>query len=287
MTRAVQVVLLVGLVLAALGVGTLREQAMTQYLETQTYEDIYYLPPPSWLKVMSLDYDRALADLIWLRALVYFGEEFANRGAVKHVFNYGDSLLELDPDFERVYRWIGVAGVYTPEESPLAYIERSIDVLRRGTERFPENGKLAWDAGATIKYELLPRLPQDHPNRDALALEANEHMMAAARLGEGPEWLVLTNATLLSKLGESEREQRHLEEMYAVVRDPAVKAQIELRLSRLRSEAYAEAFKNANAEFELRRREEFPYLPPALYFFVADPILPSVGEDPLGSEIDY
>ncbi len=257
---------------ALTGIWALRGRAMDHYLGTQAYEDIYYLPPPQWLEVMSLGYRRALADLIWLRALIYFGDEFENRGAVKHVFNYGDSMLELDPDFERVYRWVGVAGVYTPEGSPVEYLERAVDVLRLGTQRFPDNGTLAWDTGATIAYELLPRLPKDYPNREQLQLEANEHMMAAARLGEGPEWLVLTNATLLSKLGHSEREQRHLEEMYTIVRDPDVKAQIERRLSRLRDEAYAEAFRSVNEEFQERRLREFPYMPSSLYFFVADPI---------------
>ncbi|MEM7434554.1 MAG: hypothetical protein AAF436_05330 [Myxococcota bacterium] len=275
-----RVVAIVGLVACLAGVWGLRGQAMNQYLETQRYEDIYYLPPPAWLQVMSLGHRRALADMIWLRALVYFGDEFANRGAVRHVFNYGDAMLTLDPDFERVYRWIGVAGVYTPEGSPVEFLERAVQVLRDGTDRFPDNGKLAWDAGATIAYELLPRLPKGHPSREALQLEANEHMMAAARLGEGPEWLVLNNATLLNKLGQSEREQRHLEEMYTVVRDPDVKLQIERRLSRLRDEAYADAFKNANREFEERRQADFPYMPSGLYFFVADPIESGGGLDP-------
>ncbi|MBW2507597.1 MAG: hypothetical protein JRE81_03105, partial [Deltaproteobacteria bacterium] len=81
-------IIAVALLLAALaGVWSLRGRAMDHYLETQAYEDIYYLPPPDWLQVMSLGYRRALADLIWLRALIYFGDEFENRGAVKHVFN--------------------------------------------------------------------------------------------------------------------------------------------------------------------------------------------------------
>ncbi len=260
------------LLTALTGVWSLRNRAMTQYLETQTYEDIYYLPPPDWLQVMSLGYPRALADLIWLRALIYFGDEFENKGAVKHVFNYGESMLALDPDFRRVYRWVGVAAVYTPAGSPTEFIERAIDVLRRGIERFPNDGQLAWDAGATIAYELLPNLPKDDPSRERLEAEANEHMMAAARLGAGPDWLVITNATALRKLGEKERELRHLEEMYALVRDPKVQAEIEVRLSQLRDEAYAEAFRRANEEFEQRRKDEFPYVPPTLYFFVADPI---------------
>ena len=250
---------------------------MEHYLATQTYEDIYYLPPPAWLQVMSLGHRRALADLIWLRALIYFGDEFENRGAVKHVFNYSESMLALDPDFRRVYRWVGVAGVYTPTGSPPEFIERAIGILRRGVERFPNDGELAWDAGATITYELLPNLPKDDPDRARWKAEGDDYMMTAARLGAGPPWLVLTNATSLRKLGEKDRELRHLEEMFMVISDPDIKAQIETRLAQLRDEAYAEAFRSVNEEFEQRRMKEFPYIPPTLYFFVADPIDTWVG----------
>lgn len=264
------------------GVGSLRRRAMDQYLATQTYEDIYYLPPPGWLQVMSLGYRRALADLIWLRALIYFGEEFENRGAVKHVFNYGESMLALDPDFRRVYRWVGVAGVYTPTGSPPEFIARAVDVLRRGVERFPNDGELAWDAGATITYELLPNLPKGDPDRERLEAEGNDYMIAAARLGAGPPWLVLTNASSLRKLGEKDRELRHLEEVYTLIRDPDVKSQVEIRIAQLRDQAYAEAFRKANEEFEQRRLNEFPYLPPTLYLFVADPVQAAGGLDDTG-----
>ena len=271
------IVALTLLIAALAGVWTLRGRAMDDYLATRSYEDVYYLPPPQWLDVMSLGHRRALADLIWLRALIYFGEEFEHQGAVRHVFSYGEAMLALDPDFRRVYRWVGVAAVYTPLGSTNAVVERAIDVLRRGIERFPEDGQLAWDAGATIMYELLPNLPEDDPRQERLRMEGNEHMMAAARLGAGPDWLVITNATALRKLGEKERELRHLEEMYAIVRDPKVRSEIEIRLSQLRDEAYAEAFRSANEEFEERRLEEFPYMPASLYFFVADPVETAFG----------
>lgn len=274
-----RVALLLALVGVLTGVWSLRTRAMEQYLETQTYEDIYYLPPPQWLQVMSLGHRRALADLIWLRALIYFGDEFENQGAVRHVFDYGESMLALDPDFGRVYRWVGVAGIYTPTGSPPDVVRRAIDVLRRGVARFPDDGELAWDAGATIVYELLPQLDEDDPDRTQLLEEGNQHMMAAARLGAGPAWLVLTNAATLSKLGETDRELRHLEEMYAMIRDPKVRAQIENRLAILRDQAYSEAFRSANEEFEQRRLEEFPYMPPTLYFFVSDPVEAAITVD--------
>ena len=261
------------------GVWSLRSRAMDRYLATQSYEDIYYLPPPHWLEVISLGHRRALADLIWLRALVYLGDEFVNRGEVRHVFKYGESMLALDPDFKRVYRWVGMAGVYTPKVSSPEHMERAIDVLRRGVERFPNDAELAWDTGAMITYELLPHLPEDDPDRERLAADGRDHMMTAARLGGGPAWLVLTNAASLRKLGETDRELRHLEEVYGMVGDPSVRTQIEIRISQLRDQAYSEAFRAANEDFEQRRQEEFPYLPSTLYFFVADPIEIAAGLD--------
>jgi hypothetical protein len=53
-------------------------------------------------------------------------------------------------------------------------------------------------------------------------------------------------------------------------------------LSQLRDEAYAEAFRRANEEFEQRRKKEFPYMPPTLYFFVADPIESAIGLEDAG-----
>ena len=107
-------------------------------------------------------------------------------------------------------------------------------------------------------------------------------MMMAARLGAGPPWLVLTNASSLRKLGEKDLELRHLDAVYALVRDPTVKSQIEVRIAQLRDQAYAEAFRKANEEFEQRRLREFPYLPPTLYLLVADPIELSAGLEDAG-----
>ncbi len=261
--------------LAALALGfalqPLRERSMSHYLSTQTYEDIYYLPPPEWLGVMSLGYRRALADLIWMRALIYFGDEFRHRGVVRHVFNYGDAMLALDPDFKRIYGWLGMASIYTPNKTSDEFLNRGVEMLRRGADRYPEDGQLAWDAGATIMYELIPNLPKDDPKREELKLEANEYMMAAARLGATPDWLVLNNADLLGELGKADRELQHLQEMYALVTDPNIKTQIELRIAKLQSQSDADAFSQANAEFERKWQQELPYVPPSLYFFLADP----------------
>ena len=57
----------------------------------------------------------ALADLIWMRALVYYGDEIVHEGDVEFVFEYGDAIEALDPDLVSVYRWVGTAGIYRPQ----------------------------------------------------------------------------------------------------------------------------------------------------------------------------
>jgi len=254
-------------ILVAAGARQLRTRAMGHYLETQRYEDIYYLPPAEWLPVFSLGHDEAAASLLWMRALIYYGDELIHEGKVEHVFDYTDGILELDPTFRRVYHWAGMSGMYYAGEIDVEDIRRAIHYLELGARRFPDDGEMAWDLGASLAYELAPRIEDPEDERRVRQMGV-EHMLTAARLGAGPDWLVLTNATELQRLGETEQAIRHLEEMYATVQSPELKREIEWQLRDLRSQAHAEAFRRAHEELEQRRRRDFPYLPTALYQLV-------------------
>lgn len=245
-----------------------RVAAMDHFLATQRYEDVYYLPPPQWLPALSLGYEEAAADLLWMRGLVYFGDELVHRGAVEHVLDYGDAIVTLDPHFRRAYLWVSMAALYnTREELPREDIERARDFLARGVRRFPDDGELAWEMGALMAYELAPRVT-DPEEKKAIKARAADHMLTAARRGAGPSWLALSNATELERLGRTEQAARHLEEMYAMVGDPTMRQQIRDQIARLRSQAHAEALERVTQQLEERRREEFPYMPMGLYLLV-------------------
>lgn len=222
---------LVGLALAS---DVLRIQAHERYQSAQRYEDIYYLPPAEWLPVLSLGWDEAAADLIWMRALIYFGEEFQHSGQVAHVFDYADAIVALDPHFLAAYRWMGMAGLYRPQAITVEDVERSIAFMKRGAELFPDDGELAWNIGAALVFELPGLLGDDAEAVRSARERGLPYLMKAVRLGAAPEWASLSNASLLLKIGQRAQAIQHLMQMRSLVKDPETRERIEARIQMLR-----------------------------------------------------
>jgi hypothetical protein len=259
--------LLPALLIAAAVANHTRSDGASHYRATQRYEDVYYLPPPIWLQVFSLGHREALAGLIWLRSLVYFGEELGHRGPVENLYHYADAMLSLDPYFLKVYSWVASCALYRTGEITVKDARRAIDYLERGAQLFPDDGELAWTLGANYLYELPPMLTDK-----AEILEARrkglEHLTVAARRGAGPAWLVLSTATELGKLGQRQQELSHLEEVYGQVTDPEVKFQVARRLERLRDATFVEALRRTYDELDAEQRATLPYIDRDLYLLV-------------------
>jgi hypothetical protein len=257
----------VALVLLAYAARELRLAAFALHRGSQRYEDIYYLPPANWLPVLSLGFRDAMADLIWCRSLVYFGEQLVHLGEVKFVFDYTDAVIGLSPDFRQAYRWVSIAVMSRPSGGSPAEGLRSAKYLERALERWPRDGELHWDYGSLLRFELAPLLAPGVEKDRLLALAA-PHLATAATLGAGPVWLALNSSALLDRLGHTEQAIRHLEEVYGTVQDERTKREIEARLTALRSHAFVEALKAANAAFEKSRAASYPYMAPTLFVLV-------------------
>jgi hypothetical protein len=260
--------LILALILACVAMVSTRRDGERHFLATQHYEDVYYLPPPTWLAVFSLGHREALADLIWLRSLIYFGDELMHRGPVEHLYNYADAMLNLDPYFKKVYEWVSSCALYRTGDVTAKDAQKAIAYLEQGVRLFPDDGELAWTLGADYLYELPPLL-RDHPDQVAEAKRRGlEHLKVASLRGAGPPWLALTTAGELGRLGQREQQIAHLQEVYAQISDPNVKAQIEARLSELRSATYAEALRRTNEELQAAWLRDFPYIDQELYLLV-------------------
>ena len=252
---------------ALLAVRQTRRDGEGHFLGSRTYEDIYYLPPPQWLGLFSLGHREATAGMIWLKALIYFGDELVHRGDVSNLFAYTDAMLTLDPYFKKVYHWASTSALYRPGELGPDDAWQAISYLERGARLFPDDGDMAWELGATYTYELIPLL-RDPDEKAEARRKGIEHLRVAALRGAGPAWLALTAASELGKLGHREQQIAHLQEVYSQVDDPRTKRRIEDQLARLRSEAFADALRATHAQLEAERLESFPYLDMDLFVLV-------------------
>ncbi|MCB9591517.1 MAG: hypothetical protein H6719_02185 [Sandaracinaceae bacterium] len=262
-------VLIGAIVVLPLGLDRLRARAHHEWSEAQAYEDVYYLPPNEWLRAFSLGWNEALADLIWMRALVYYGDEMVHHGDVEFVFRYGEAIESLDPDFVAVYRWVGTAGLYRPQAITVDDVNRTVEFMERGARRHPDDGQLAWDLGAVLAYELPPML-EDVEAGNRARERALPFLLRASRLGAAPEWAALSNAALMGRIGRTDQAARHLEEMYAQTDDPATRERMATRIRQLQDQAHAEAFLAAMEQLEDRRRRTFPYAPPSFLLLLGE-----------------
>lgn len=244
-----------------------RTAAMGHYLSTQRYEDIYYLPPNDWLRIFSLGHDEAGAALVFIKALVNFGEEVVRRGPVQYFYHYADAALALDPYFRRVYLWAGSLALYRPKEVSLEDCLRSIDYLTRAHDLFPNDGEIAWQLGATYFYELPP-LVETEAQRVQAQRDGIDYLEAAALLGSGPAWTGLNAASAMTRLGRSEQAMRHLLEIYTTVDNPDAKAEIEARILRLRDENFVEGMRQADQQLRRQHQAAYPYMSVDLYLQV-------------------
>jgi tetratricopeptide (TPR) repeat protein len=257
------VILLLGSVVWS--TGRLRVVAMGHYLSARQYEGVYYLPPPQWLPVLSIGYREVLADLLWMKALIYFGDELYHRSNARHLYDYADAILALDNRFKTVYHWVASCALYRPGDITVADAKKAISYLERAVRLFPSDGSLAWDLGATYTYELAPML-SDPAQRMEAKRKGLEQLQFAVLRGAAPPWVALNNASLWAKLGRTEQAIRHLEETYVSVTDSTLREQIEKRLSVLRSQAFTEAFAYTVREFEQGRQRDFSFVSPGLYW---------------------
>lgn len=240
-----------------------------------TAEDVYYLPADTeMLEALTLQYREAAADLLWMKALLYYADHLTGRSAAEYTVAYGKALIALDPDFVEPYRWVGSVPFYLSVETPLEMKLEGTRLLVEGSDRLPNDGDLAWEAAATVTYELLPFVPTDSPERHALELDSERLLARAVRLGAGPPWLTLNSALASARLGRTEVAVLSLERALAITDDPSLRAELMARLSDLSAHSRLIELQEAHHRAAQLHEQTFPYLQPSQFLVFGERRLP-------------
>ncbi|HNT35246.1 MAG TPA: hypothetical protein PKH07_09640 [bacterium] len=265
--KVVRSVLVCLLLLATLGT----QIGVQQLRSTQRVRDyIYLVPDLKALKVISLSFRSLVADMLWLRAIQYFGGWYSQMkkqpmGFI-HLIN---AVVYLDPRFVQAYSF----GAFCIAEGLDDY-DAAVELLVRGAETNSENPqawRLMFDAGFIRFY---------NQKRNE---EAKELIDRASQMPGADEFTKRTAAYIDSVSGRRDIARERYRAMYEtaeteLIRDLALK-----HLIRIERDEHTEILKSAVEEFKRKMERK----PRDLKELVEKGFLKAIPSDPGGSQYVY
>ena len=228
--------------------------------------DVLYLPPPQHLERMSLGYREALADLIWIRAVIFAGER---SGATNYgwIMEYLEAIYTLAPQFRKPYAWGGVAFIYSGENIDRNMVDRAIELYRRGVAHFPEDHELLFALGMLLTRDVQSVPGYDQVEREQAMDEGAALIRKAAAFGAPPLVRQLA-ATLISEGGADQLAVQFLESQLLQAEDEDHRRLLRRKLEAIVGESGFESIERLRQEFEAERMANYPYVPPDLYALI-------------------
>jgi tetratricopeptide (TPR) repeat protein len=145
--------------------------------------DVGPLPDGKALRVLSLGFDRVVADLFWVRTVYYIGDDQSDAVGYPEAARLADFVTDIDPGFRTVY--VVMSGAITVLQGDP---DAAIELLQKGI-RHVEHWKLHFLLGFTYFVEKL--------DYERAAVE----MQTAAEKG-GPPYLPLLASRLYADAGD-------------------------------------------------------------------------------------
>jgi tetratricopeptide (TPR) repeat protein len=185
-------------------------------------EETLYVNSGEALKRASLGFDGLMADVYWIRTLLYFGEEFERQRGSNQYFDVSrlkllqqllDITVDLDPKHIAAYRF---GAVFLPDIDA----EAAIRFAERGVRNNPDEWRLYQDLGF-VQW------------RRSRFREAAEAYARGSALPDAPEWMRTMPALMLAKAGERETARAIFLRLYEESDDPFVKQVCEEQLMSL------------------------------------------------------
>jgi hypothetical protein len=178
-----------GLILTVAVFATLAALISTAHRHTDAWappsaagDEIRYLPSGDSLKAASLGFETLIADLLWVKAVLLFGDRFGDGDDSWYpwLFHMTDLATELDPEFRAAYKMGG-----TMLRTGGAFVDQSSLIFQKGMNAMPDEWYFPFAIGMNYHmYKDDPRI-------------AARFMRQAAETGDGPMYLRNLAASLL------------------------------------------------------------------------------------------
>ncbi len=215
----------------------------------------YYIPPASGLQPLALGHPQLLADLLVIRALVYFGDQLEGDRTFEWMEPYLDTILDLDPNNRRLYTW-AAQNVKLTKSITNGDIAKSNAYLLRGIERFPDHWRLYESLGFNYFHEWKTEDPAEKARLKDKALE----YYTVASILPGSEVDPNFVAEQYLRKNETEMALFHLYSRHWGATE-FEKEQLRIRIGHYEAQASADELK----ALDERKKSEYPYLTPGVF----------------------
>jgi tetratricopeptide (TPR) repeat protein len=204
---------------AAIALQVARDQGWQGY---DPPTPVMWLQAGPVMKRAALGYDAIVADVFWVRTVVYFGQQRLSKGKEK-TYDLLYPMLELvtllDPRFNVAYRF---GAIFLSEQYPggAGRPDLAIELLQRGLERNPR-WEYARDIGFVYWWSL-------RDNR-----KAAEWFQKASEMPNAPFWLKSTAAITLTHGGDRDAARQLWRQLYDTAEVDSLRTAAESRLAQL------------------------------------------------------
>jgi hypothetical protein len=259
------VILLCGL--AAIGLAWAQPKGMRMVEKLGKEEHVYAIPNPEHLKVFSLGYRAALADLLFGLTLVDAGTHFVERRVFWHLDAYLEAVVALEPRFRDVYYYADTMLNLSTVEMPRENLRKARDLQERGLKLFPDDPQLWMSVGMFVAYVAPQRLPASEEVSEwkAAGVEMIQHACDVWPKAEVTPRVCVSSFGLLEKTGKTEAAIASLERLLAMTDDPTMRAGVLDYLTRLTGERAALRRDKAAQRLEERQMADLPGLDRTTY----------------------
>lgn len=243
----VDIALVLALFAAGWGTFVTNQRLERAALQRELVGDVGVLPDGPTLRVLSLGFERLVADLFWLRTVYYLGDPASESAGYPAAPRLAELVTDIDPYFTSVYALMsGVLSVL--RQAP----EESYRLLEKGLRYNDHYWKLHFLQGFTLFFDMREYR------------RAAEHMTAAYERG-GPRYLALLATRLYAAGGAPETGMAFIEARLQQEPTPEIREVLEARYRSLWIERDLARIDSAIAAFRHEQGRE-----PASYAELVD-----------------
>ena len=209
------------LALALCGFLVAAAMAKAAYVENprSQKEHLYYFPNARALHAYALGFDHAVADLLWMRTLAYFGGHYQTDQDYRYLANMLDVITQLNPHHASAYY---MAAVVLPWM--VGALAESHALLLRAMVNFPEDGRWAYYLG--VNQFLFAS------NRKL----ARHYLVRAVQHGYVNRFSAMLAARLQAETGTLEGARTFVRQLLGNRQDSRMRAYLEAELKNIETE---------------------------------------------------